>query len=358
MRVEGIRTFDEPRTSRRRRTPLAARSFGVLAGACLAVGCTADAVTAQVESLSGTVVVANKSAASATIIDVASGRTLATLPTGAGPHEVAITADGALAVVTDYGAQTGGNTLTVLDVPGLRVARTIDLGEYTRPHGIAFLPGDSLVVVTSESSRHVAVVNVIEGAVRSAIPTEHDGSHMLAVVADGSRLFTGDIGSSTVSELDVVTGSYLRSFAVPEQPEAINVLPDGSEVWVGSNATGKVSVVDPRTGAVSTVLEGFGWPYRIHFTPDAALVILPDLRRQEVRFVDRSSRQERERLSFAGAGPQGIITTPDGRYALLSLSQEARIAIIDVGGRRVSGHLPAGPTPDGIVYTTRVVDGS
>ena len=79
---------------------------------------------------------------------------LATLPTGQGPHEVAISRDGSVAVVTDYGAQgPGGNTLTVIDVPGQRVARTIELGQYRRPHGIVFLPGDSLVAVTSEASR-------------------------------------------------------------------------------------------------------------------------------------------------------------------------------------------------------------
>ena len=48
----------------------------------------------------------------------------------------------------------------VIDVPALKVVRTISLGEYQRPHGIVFLPGDSLVAVTSESSRNVVIVSV------------------------------------------------------------------------------------------------------------------------------------------------------------------------------------------------------
>jgi glyoxylase-like metal-dependent hydrolase (beta-lactamase superfamily II) len=317
-----------------------------------------QSLTRQAARLEGTLVVTNKTPGTATILDAGTGRTLATLPTGAGPHEVALSADGRVAVVTDYGGPGGGSTLTVIDVPGLRVARTIDLGEYRRPHGIAFLSGDSLVVVTSEASRNVVVVNVTAGAVRSAIPTRHDGSHMLGLVADGSRIYTGDIGSNTVSELNVRTGTYVRSFDVPEQPEAINVTPDGAEVWVGSNATGKVSVIDPRTGAVSTALEGFGWPYRIHFTPDLSTVLLPDMRREELRIVERASRRELARLPFAGAGPQGITTTPDGRHALLSLSRQARIAIIDIAARRVIGYIDAGPTPDGIAWTPRRPAGS
>jgi DNA-binding beta-propeller fold protein YncE len=308
---------------------------------------------AQVSGLTGTLIVTNKGPSTATIIDVASGRALATLPTGQGPHEVVVSRDGRLAVVTDYGSRSGGSTLTVIDVPGLKVVRTINLGEYHRPHGIAFLPGDSLVAVTSEMSRNVVIVAVEEGVVRKAIPTQHNGSHMVGVTANGTRAYTGDIGSNTVSELNVLTGEYVRSWDVPTQPEAINVTPDGSEVWVGSNATGKVSVVHPSTGAVATAAEGFGWPYRIYFTPDVKTVLLPDLRKEELRFVDRATHRELGRISFAGGGPQGITMTPDGKYALQSLSQQARVAVVDAMSRKVVGYIPAGETPDGIAYSPK-----
>lgn len=316
----------------------------------------APAAVAQVAGLSGTLVVTNKTPATATIIDVATGRVHATLPTGQGPHEVAISGDGRVAVVTDYGAQgPGGNTLTVIDVPAKRVARTIELGTYRRPHGIRFLPGDSLVAVTSEASRNVLVVHVAEGAVRRVIPTGQAGSHMVGVVADGSRLFTGNIGSNSVSELNGASGELVRTFEVPAQPEAINVTPDGAEVWVGSNATGRVSVLDPKSGNVVTAAEGLGWPYRVLFTPDLKTVMLPDLRNEELRFLDRASRRELSRLTFSGGAPQGITITPDGRYVFQSLSQQGRVAIIDVATRAVVGQLGAGDTPDGVVYTTRVV---
>lgn len=202
-------------------------------------GMASGALHGQVPGLSGTLVVTNKAPFTATILDVASGRTLATLPTGQGPHEVVITRDGRTAVVSDYGAQTSGSTLTVIDVAGLRVSRTISLGEYRRPHGLVMMPGDSMVAVTSETNRHVLLVNVLTGAIVKAVPTEKNGSHMVGVVRDGKRAWTGDMGSNSVTELDLVTGRPLRSIDVPATPEAINVTPDGREVWVGSNATEK-----------------------------------------------------------------------------------------------------------------------
>ena len=322
------------------------------AGLPLLIACAA-AARAQAQP-AGTLVVTNKTPSTATIIDIGSNRILATLPTGTGPHEVAISSDGRIAVVSDYGGPPR-RTLTVIDVPGLRVARTIELGEYTAPHGLVFLPGDSLVAVTSEASRHLVIVNVVAGAVRRAIATEEAGSHMVGVTADGARAYTGNIGSNNVSELDLRAGTLTRRFAVPAQPEAINVTPDGKEVWVGSNATGVVSVVDLATGAVTAAAEGLGWPYRVLWSPDGRTVMLPDLRREELRFVDRASRRELGRLAFPGGGPQGITVTPDGRYVFQSLSREARVAIVDPASRTVRGYLAAGETPDGIAYSSRVV---
>lgn len=310
---------------------------------------------AQAAVVSGTLVVTNKTPSTATLVDVASGRVLATLPTGQGPHEIVISTDGRVAVVTDYGAQTPGSTLTVIDVPGLRVARTISLCEYRRPHGIVFLPGDSLAVVTSEVNRALLIVNIVNGTVIRAVPTNQNGSHMVGVTGDGRRAWTGNIGSNTVSELDLVTGTSLRTIAVPTQPEAINVTPDGREVWVGSNATGTVSVVDAATGSVTAAATGFGWPYRVLYSPDTSLVLLPDLRGEALRFLNRKTRAELHRIALAGAAPQGITFAPDGRTAFLSLSAMGRVAVIDIATRSVIREIAVGETPDGVVYTTRTV---
>jgi YVTN family beta-propeller protein len=314
----------------------------------------AASASAQTPGLTGTIIVTNKQPSTATIIDVASGRALATLPTGAGPHEVVLTQDGRLAVVTDYGGAPR-KTLTVIDVPAMKVVRTIDLGTYTAPHGIAFLPGDSVVAVTSESTGNLVLVNIHEGVVRRAIGTEGRGSHMVGVTADGLRGYTGNMQSNTISELDLRDGRFLRNLPVPTTPEAINVTPDGREVWVGSNNTGRLTVIDVSGWTATTAAEGFRWPYRVWFTPDNRTVIVPDMTNENVRFFDRAGRRETGVISLPGAGPQGITVTPDGRYILLSLSKLGKIAVIDVATRKVVREIAAGNTPDGIVYTTRVV---
>ena len=50
-----------------------------------------------------TLIVANKAEASVSLVDLASGKVAATLPVGTGPHEVAVSPDGRLALIANYG---------------------------------------------------------------------------------------------------------------------------------------------------------------------------------------------------------------------------------------------------------------
>jgi len=313
-------------------------------------------VAAQAPEVGGTLIVVNKGGASASIVDVGSGQILETLPTGDGPHEVVVSTDGSVAVVTDYGGRSGGNTLTVIDVPAMAVARTIDLGEHRRPHGIDFMPGDEVVAVTTEQSRHVVLVNVETGEIVSELPTEGDVSHMLAIPGSADLIYTSDIRDATVTEIEVARGATVRKFEVPVTPEAVGVTPDGTEVWVGSNELGVVSVIDTGTGEVTQALEGFGWPYRVVFSEDGGTVLLPDLRGNELRIVDVESRSEKARVSFPGAGPQSVVFSADGKYVFQTLSLQDRVAVIELDSGAVIGYLPAGTRPDGLAHTARVVE--
>ena len=172
----------------------------LLSGMGLLAACaTAGGRDPKSTRLEGVVVVANMNDNTATIIDAAERTTLATIPTGAGPHEVAVSRGGRWAVVSNYGVRGApGNSLTVIDlsVNPPAVSRTIDLGEYKNPHGSAFLPGDSLVLITAQPKQAVLVVNVVRGTVEAAIPTQHPLGHMVALTADGRRAYTGNIGDA------------------------------------------------------------------------------------------------------------------------------------------------------------------
>jgi DNA-binding beta-propeller fold protein YncE len=315
-------------------------------------------------ALAGTVIVANMGDNTATLLDVASKRVVATLPTGNGAHEVAVSHDGRWAVVSNYGVRGApGNTLTVIDVPAATVARTIDLGDFKRPHGSAFLPGDSVFVVTSEVSKAVVLVDFRQGTVVGSIPTNHPASHMLAMTADARRIYTSNVADGTVSELDVPGRKFVREFTVAPAVEGIAVTPGGDQVWVGSNQAKTVTVVDPGAGSNVATIAGFGMPYRLAVTPDSRTVVITDPPNAVVRIIDRATRKDRAIVKIPAEGvaataefpgspsPDGVILSRDGRTAFVALQGSSRVAMIDIATATVVGYMPTGAGPDGIAYS-------
>lgn len=332
---------------------IAMAALGVASSAALAT-----ALPAQNRPSGDLVVVANKNDATASIVAAADGRTLATLPTGQGPHEVAVSHDGRWAVVTDYGQQTPGNTLTVIDLDALAVTRTIDLGEYRRPHGVAFLPGDSLVAVTVEANRAVILVSVGAGAVRAAIPTNEPGTHMLALTADGRRAYTANVGSGTMSALDLVERRLIGTVPVAPRSEGIGVSPDGRQVWVGSNQNQTVTVLDGETMRPLATFDSPGLPYRVGFAPDGRTAVVTAPMDSQVRVFDVAGRTQRALVSVpatmaSSAGPVGVHVDADGRFAYVTLQDRNQVAVIDLGSGELVRFLDVGGGPDGLAVARR-----
>jgi YVTN family beta-propeller protein len=309
----------------------------------------ATSALAQPRTTAGTVLVANQQSASATIVDVATHATT-TIDVGAGPHETIISPDGRWGVVTIYGTQQPGNKLAIVDLAEKKVVRTIDLGEYTRPHGASFLPGSSSrMVVTSEATQNVVLVDIADGRVLSAVPTKHPGSHMLGITADGKRLFTSDITWGGVSEIDLSSMTFVRDLQVSTQTEGIAVSPDGSAVWLGSNQAGTVSVIDTKSWSVAETLTGLGLPYRIGISPDGSTAVICDPKDQKIHIADVRQRKIVGEVGSFGS-PRGVKIAPDNRTAFVTVVPANAVAAIDLVDRRVLWTAPVGTAPDGVWY--------
>jgi YVTN family beta-propeller protein len=318
----------------------------------------------DVSARAGLLVVANQQGASATILDAATLNTVATVPVGQGPHEVAISTDGRWAVVTNYGVQaTAGNTLSVIDLaaemPG--VVRTIDLGQYQRPHGAAFVRGGTKLLVTSESSQRLLFVDFISGRIDTAMATNGRGSHMVTVQRDGRRAWTSNVADGTVTEFDVDTRTTKRTFNVAPNVEGISATPGGVQVWVGSNTAKTVTIVNGADAAILGTISGFGQPYRVGVSRTGRVALVSDPPSNRIWVYDVGTRKELAQLDLAGekgigspaaqAGPEGIAFDPIADYAYVTLHGTNQVVAIDLRTRKVMGFGAVGAGPDGIGYS-------
>jgi len=325
-------------------------------------------------TLADTLIVANKAEATVSLIDVASGEVKATLPTGVGPHEVAVSPDGRRAVIADYGTgEAPGGTLTLIDVAAAKVVSTIDLGEYRRPHGMAWPAEDSLFV-TAEAQKALLRVDPGAGKVARAYPTGQEISHMVVVAPDASRAFVTNIGSGTVTAIDLAAGKKLADVATGEGSEGIAMTPDGSRVWVTNRAADTVSVIDAASLEVVETLKLGSFPIRAEVTPDGGHVLVSNARSGSVAVIDQGSAtvvkeiaievtadapaedeaegEPRRLLRFGDSPvPIGIEIAPDGGHAYVALANADQIVILDLEKAELSGQVTAGREPDGMGYS-------
>lgn len=297
-----------------------------------------------------TLLVLNKEDSTLSLIDPATGNSLATIPTGPNPHEVEATADGRTAVVSNYGTQPGGNSLSVIDIPARRERAHVDLGELRRPHGLA--SSGQQVYFTAEDSRHVGRLDTTSGKVDWSFPTNQERTHMVVASRDGATLFTTNMGSNSVSIIERSGNAPARQtlVTVGGGPEGLDLAPDGRQLWVANSQSGNISVIDVATKAVVNTFDiGTRRSNRLKFTPDGTLALVSDLTAGELVVVDVKSRSVKSRLPI-GRSASGILVVPDGSRAYVAAASDRKLAVVDLKTLAVVGQVSTGGGPDGMAW--------
>lgn len=293
--------------------------------------------------------VLNKAEASLTILDPNDLKVLGKVAVGDSPHEVVTSADGKLAYVANYGAQTPGSSLSVVDLQTRKEVRRIELAPLFRPHGIIEIGGK--IYFTAETNRAIARFDPATNKVDWLMGTGQNASHMVVGTTDQKRFYTANIGSDSVTMFEFANvppaQSQITNIAVGKQPEAIDLSPDGREVWVGLNQEGAIDVVDTTAKKVSEKIKLGERPYRVKFSPDGKTVYATIPNTKEIIVIDAATRKETRRMKLESV-PLGIVFSRDSKFAFVTAVEKDFVLKIDLEKFEVIGKAEAGKAPDGI----------
>ena len=314
----------------------------------------AAASTAQSQTPSPTLLVLNKAANSLAIVDPATKQVVARIDTGEGPHEVAASDDGKLAFVTNYGAKTPGNSLSVIDLVAQKEIHRVDLGPLGRPHGILF--ADGKVYFTVELNKLIARYDPETNKVDWLLGVGQNRTHMLVRTKYLNELFTSNVDSRTVTAIEKSSdpsGWKETNIAVGKGPEGIDISPDDKEVWAANSGDGTVSVINTATSKVThTFNVHTKHSNRLKFTNDGKLVLISDPATDELMVVDAATKKIVKQLNV-GRGPGGILIAPGGERAYVALAGDNAVAEIDLHKLEIAERIPTGPGPDGMAWAQR-----
>jgi YVTN family beta-propeller protein len=272
-----------------------------------------------------TVVVVCKSEFQLALVDPATQKVLVKLPTGLGPHEVAVSPDGRTAYVSNFGRYSvypagdtehdkAGNTITVIDLVDRKVKATFDLGTHTGPHGMIVSHDGKLVWATSETPQAVLELDSATGKIQHVWNTNQVRSHMIVATPNEMKFYVTNTVSGSVSVVDRSSGD-VKVVATGPGTEGIAISPDGKEVWAASRLDDKIEIISTATDTiVASFPSGGKGPKRMDFTPDGTQVWVTNPSSNQTTVFDARARELIATLVLSKS-PSGVFISSDGRRA-------------------------------------------
>jgi len=309
------------------------------------------ACAAQTKTPKPALLVVNKGDNTLAIVDPATLKVVAKVDTGPSPHEVAATADGKLAIVTNYGAQHDGTTLSVIDLATRNELGKVTFPGLAGPHGIAIL--DDKAYFTIEGDKSIAAFNFVANGVDLHLIIGQKRPHMVVLSKNGRTIFVTNIESNTVSVEEMkkdITDWIGTNVKVGKGPEGMDLSPNEKELWVANSEDGTVSILDVAAKKVSKSVDlKTKHSNRLKFTPDGKLVLISDLGSGDLVIVDAASRKEVKRIPL-GKSTEGILVQPDGSRAFIAVSGDNKLVVLDLKTLEVTATFATGNDPDGMAW--------
>jgi YVTN family beta-propeller protein len=328
--------------------------------ALLLVGVSLTAQTSRKDMNSSSsgpwLLVANKGDQTLGIIDPAAGRQVATVAEGGVTgHEVIASPDGRLAYVPIYGDSgvgkpgSDGRDIVVVHLASHKVVGKVDFGHGVRPHCPQFGPKDGLLYVTTELDNAVTIIDPKTLKVVGTVPTGKPESHMLAITRDGKRGYTANVGSGTVSVLDLEARKTITVIPVGQTVQRIALSTDDRLVFTADQEQPRLAVIDTATNKVKSWIQLPGVGYGTAVTPDGRWLLAAIISGKQVAVVDLNTMKVAHTIDIPAA-PQEVLVRPDGKMAYVSCDASRKVAAIRTSDWTVEKLINAGPVADGLAW--------
>ena len=286
----------------------------------------------------------------------AEGRRVGQVKVGAYPHEIVLAPDRRHAYVSDNGILwmtnpgEGGNTISIVDLAGMKLAGTISLGSYRRPHGMDVDPRTGRLVVTIENPDGLLLVDPAARKVVRKYDVKGTDPHMVTLSRDGAWAFVSNTGTHSVAAVHLESGS-VTVIPTDSRPQGGTLSHDGALYYLTNADGNSIAIIDTAARKrVGTIKTGRGVA-RVALTPDGkTLVYNLGEGGDAVAFADVATRKETAVIPLGGR-PLSLTLAPDGRLAYLGIQDQDRIVVVSVPERKIVRTIrtPKGAGPDPVL---------
>jgi DNA-binding beta-propeller fold protein YncE len=311
---------------------------------------------AHANGATGSLLVINKNDSTLGIVDPEAGKQIAVIPVGGiTGHEVAASPDGQTAWVPIYGDSgvglpgTDGRTISVIDLASRKVTVTIDLGAPSRPHTAVFSAKNDKLYVTAEVTQSIKIIDPNSNKVVGSIPTGEPQSHMVAISSDGTRGYSMNAGSGTISALDLQKQELIKIIPVAKTIQRIAISTDNRLVFTSDQTKPELDIIDTQTNTVTSRLPLQNIGYGVTPTYDGSKLLIAHPSADTVSILDLHSMKI-EKVIPVPKAPQEIVVRPDDQVVYVSCAGSKQIAVINLASLKVEKLIAVGTGPDGLAW--------
>ena len=272
-----------------------------------------------------------------------------TITVGTNPRDLVVTKDGRWA----YVANTGSRTVSVIAIATGKVVATVPLGG--TPLALAVSANQQQVFVSTCSDNKIYALNIASNTVAYSFTAGACGD--LVATPDGKSLYIG--GSPTLFDITVATIAT-RSLAEPIFTSApvgeLTPSADRKKVYVSNGDDYGLIIID--TAAPQAPQERFNTshpPIASAPSPDGTTVYASLGRdlitgpSNAVEVIDTATN--RVRASIAITAPGALAVSPDGSRLYVLSTENNTIATISTLTNRVLSRIPLGRAPSSLAVT-------
>ncbi len=179
-----------------------------------------------------------------------------------------------------------------------------------------------------------------------AVATGGLKGHLFSLSRDGETAYIANILSNTVSRVRPFSA---RRGAAPAAtglwPEGNALSPDEATLYVANRRSGTLTALATEAMTVARTMPTRGDVVRVDCGPEGDL-ILANYAGKSLSLLDPALKEMA--VVPLGAAPVALARHPSSPLAFAALEDD-RIAVVDLQGRRVQGHLATGREPDVMV---------
>lgn len=295
------------------------------------------------------VIVLDSGEAQLTLIDEATHKVIATVPTGKEPHHLMITPDGKSLIVAD----SVSNNLMYVDPKTGKFQKWVN--DIEDPYQLGFSPDRKWFVTNGLRLDRVDVYHYdpVQGmTLAKRIPLAKTPSHM-TFSSDSSTVYVTLQDTGELAAIDLPTQTVKWKLHVGNTPAGLWVTPGDKYLLIGMTGEDDVAVVDLSTRQVVKRIHTGKGAHNFRSLDDGKHVVVSNRVASTISIIDYTTLSNVGEITGLMAGPDDMELSADKRYLWVTFRFAKHVGIIDMTTHKLITTIAVGRSPHGLYFADR-----